>query len=225
MKKILLSAAALAVAVVACSQSVGVGLTTPEQQLHVRSATASEGILLDAVNPIVQLRQSNTPLPGFTSMGFLQLSGTDIRLGTNSANNSGKLVIRTNGNDRMWVDSAGSVTIGTSYKAASGYRLSVNGKIMSEGVRVQFDNAWPDYVFEKNYPLLSLKELDLFIQKEKHLPNVPAASKVAAEGIDLAEMDAKLLEKIEELSLYLIEMEKKNAALEKRLLLLEQHKH
>jgi hypothetical protein len=222
MKKLFLSAAVVIFIAPVYSQSVGVGLTAPEQQLHVRSATASEGILLEAVNPILQLRQSNTPLPGFSNTGFIQLNGDDIRLGTNSANNSGKLVIRTNGTDRMFVDSAGNVTLGTTYKAAAGYRLSVNGKIMAEGVRVQFDNAWPDYVFDKNYKLRSLTELDQFIQKEKHLPNIPSAAAVAAAGVDLGDMNSKLLEKIEELTLYIIEMDKKNKELEQRLLIVEQ---
>lgn len=102
----------------------------------------------------------------------------------------------------MWVDSAGNITMGSAYKVAAGYKLSVNGKIMLEGVRVQFDADWPDYVFDKGYKLRSLPELETFINLNKHLPNVPPAAEVGKKGIDLGEMNGKLLEKIEELTLY-----------------------
>ena len=93
------------------SNAAGIGVLSPEQQLHVRSATSSEGILLDAVNPILQLRQSNTPNPGYANKGFLQLSGDNLRIGTNSGNTDGKFVIRNNGADRLSVDAAGNVEV------------------------------------------------------------------------------------------------------------------
>ncbi len=190
------------------SGDAGIGVTTPEQRLHVRSANSSEGILLEAINPILQLRQSNTPLTGYTDKGFIQLNGEDIRLGTNSSNNSGKLVIRTNGSDRMWVDSAGNVTIGTAYKAASGYKFSVNGKIMAEEVRVQLDADWPDYVFSGDYKLMSLSELQKFIITHKHLPGILPASEIKANGIELGDTNKRMMEKIEELTLYILELKK-----------------
>lgn len=186
--------------------NAGIGLIVPEQQLHIRSSTASEGIILEAVNPILQLRQSNTPLEGYSNTGFLQLSGNDIRLGTNSSNNSGKLVIRTNGNDRMWVDSAGNVTIGFAYKAAQGYKLSVNGKIMAEEVRVQLDADWPDYVFAKEYKLMPLNDLRHFISRNKHLPGILPAVQVKDQGLDLADTQKRMMEKIEELTLYILQL-------------------
>ncbi|RYY49594.1 MAG: hypothetical protein EOO06_06740, partial [Chitinophagaceae bacterium] len=206
MKKLLSSFIAFFCFYASNAQSVGVGLTAPEQQLHVRSATASEGILLEAVNPILQLRQSNTPLPGFTNTGFLQLSGSDIRLGTNSANNSGKLVIRTNGADRMWVDSIGSVTIGSAYKAATGYKLSVNGRVMAEEVKVQLDADWPDYVFSPEYKLMPLKELRSFINANGHLPGILPAASIKENGLELGDTQKRMMEKIEELTLYILEL-------------------
>lgn len=184
----------------------GIGTTFPEQQLHVRSSAASEGILLEAVNPILQLRQSNTPLPGYENMGFIQLSGPDIRMGTNSSNNAGKLVIRTNGNDRMWVDSAGNVSIGSGYKVANGYKFSVNGKIMAEEVRVQLDGDWPDYVFAADYKPMPLNELQAFIKKNKHLPGILPATEMKTNGLALGDTQKRMMEKIEELTLYILEL-------------------
>jgi hypothetical protein len=75
---------------------------------------------------------------------------------------------------------------------------------------------WPDYVFEKNYKLKTIPELEVFLKENKHLPNVPSAAEVTKEGIDVATMNAKLLEKIEELSLYIIEQNKRIEALEQK---------
>ena len=72
---------------------------------------------------------------------------------------------------------------------------------------------WPDYVFNKNYKPRSLNELDQFIQTNKHLPELPSAREVQENGINLGDMDAKLLKKIEEITLYLIDQGKELNAL------------
>jgi len=97
------------------------------------------------------------------------------------------------------------------------YQLYVQGGILSEKVKVAVATSsdWSDYVFAKDYKLKSLKEVETFIQTNKHLPNIPSAQEVVKEGIDMAKMDAKLLEKIEELTLYMIEQDKKNTEQEK----------
>ncbi|HMI02909.1 MAG TPA: hypothetical protein VK541_10530 [Pedobacter sp.] len=99
----------------------------------------------------------------------------------------------------------------------SAYKLAVGGGIIAESVKVKPQTEWPDYVFEKGYPMLSLRELEAFIVKNKHLPEVPAAAEVKKEGLDLGEMDSKLLKKIEELTLYLIDLKKENETLKERL--------
>ncbi|WP_146105718.1 hypothetical protein [Apibacter adventoris] len=110
------------------------------------------------------------------------------------------------------------------------FRLFVKEGIRAELVQVDVasSNGWADYVFHDDYTLPSLMELEKFIQQNKHLPNIPSAKEVVVNGINLGEMDAKLLEKIEELTLYTIELEKKNTSnqekikeQEKRLQLLE----
>ena len=99
----------------------------------------------------------------------------------------------------------------------AGYALSVNGKIISEEVRVEADVSWPDYVFENKYPLIALTELESYINNNKHLPNIPSAQEVKKEGIALGDMNKRLLEKIEELTLYIIQQEKRLNMLQQRM--------
>lgn len=101
---------------------------------------------------------------------------------------------------------------------ATGYQLSVDGKIIAEEVKVQLSTSWPDYVFADDYRLLPIEELEKSIRQNKHLPNIPSAADVTAEkGIELGEMNRKLLEKVEELTLYIIQLKKENNSLEQRL--------
>lgn len=106
----------------------------------------------------------------------------------------------------------GNVAIGTT--PIANYKLAVDGKIRSREVLV--DNAnWADYVFLKDYNLPSLEEVQRHIQEKGHLINIPSAEEVRANGIELGEMNGLLLEKIEELTLYIIEMQKEIDALKK----------
>ncbi|MEM7551343.1 MAG: hypothetical protein AAF363_16805 [Bacteroidota bacterium] len=86
--------------------------------------------------------------------------------------------------------------------------LEVDGTIRSVEVIVEPRSSWPDYVFEEEYELTSLKETEAFIKENNHLPEVPSASEVAEEGIHLGEMNALLLKKIEELTLHTIQQQK-----------------
>ncbi|WP_421811668.1 fibronectin type III domain-containing protein [Flagellimonas sp.] len=88
-----------------------------------------------------------------------------------------------------------------------GYRLAVAGNVIAEGVKVELQGNWPDFVFEKDYDLPRLKEVKAFIAAYGHLPNIPSAQKVREEGIDLGDMNAKLLQKIEELTLYMLQQQ------------------
>lgn len=108
-----------------------------------------------------------------------------------------------------------AVGIGTRNLNGS-YKLFVKGGIVSDKIKVELctTTGWCDYVFEPTYQLRPLSEVEAFIQQHKHLPEVPSAAEVAENGIDVAEMDATLLKKIEELTLYVIELEKKIKALE-----------
>ncbi|WP_316810307.1 hypothetical protein [Pedobacter heparinus] len=100
---------------------------------------------------------------------------------------------------------AGKVGIGTTTPTE---KLSVNGKIRAHEIKVETAN-WPDYVFTKDYQLLSLQQTEQHIKEKGHLPGIPSAAEAKSNGIDLGEMNAKLLQKIEELTLHLIEQNKK----------------
>jgi hypothetical protein len=108
---------------------------------------------------------------------------------------------------RMVVDKSGNVCIGLT-AARAGCMLTVNGKIAAEEFEIVNDVTVPDYVFGKNYKLRSLKELENYINTNSHLPEVPSAEEVKQNGYKVAEMNNTLLKKVEELTLYLIEINK-----------------
>lgn len=104
----------------------------------------------------------------------------------------------------------GNIGIGTTNPQS---KLAVNGTITSKEVVVTID-GWSDFVFNKNYKLKNLEEVESFIKENNHLPDIPSESEVLENGIHLGEMDAKVLQKIEELTLYMIEMDKRINSLE-----------
>jgi hypothetical protein len=114
----------------------------------------------------------------------------------------------------------GGIGIGTT-SIPTGYKLAVNGKIIATEVLVELYSDWPDYVFNRKYNLLPLQELKKYIETNNHLPEVPAANEVKEEGINLGDMDAILLKKIEELTLYVISLKEENNILKKRMEKLE----
>jgi hypothetical protein len=123
------------------------------------------------------------------------------------------------GNQRLVIDNTGKARIGSATLTTPGtYKLYVEQGILTEKVVVAIANSteWADYVFAPGYHLTPLAEVEKFVNKNHHLPNVPSAREVVKNGVNLAAMDAKLLEKIEELTLYLIEQNAKNAELMNR---------
>ncbi len=104
------------------------------------------------------------------------------------------------------------------------YTLYVNGGIMSSEIWVKIPDQWSDFVFEDNYRLRPLSEVEEFIINNGHLPEIPSAEQVAEEGINMGQMDAKLLQKIEELTLYVIEQDKKIESLVQELKELKNNK-
>lgn len=101
----------------------------------------------------------------------------------------------------MSINAMGNVGIGT---ITPKERLSVNGNIRAKEIKVEAEN-WPDYVFYKDYELLSLPELQSYIKENGHLPEIPSAVKVEQEGFAIGDMNKRLLKKIEEFTLYLLE--------------------
>ena len=88
------------------------------------------------------------------------------------------------------------------------YTLNVNGKIIAEELRVDLSTSWPDYVFAQEYELKSIEEVEAHINEKHHLPGIPSAKEIEEDGLMVGDMQKRMMEKIEELTLYIIELNK-----------------
>ena len=133
---------------------------------------------------------------------------------------NGNRVVDLN-NSNIWFSTANSTSNGKMYlgstavypNATGNYRLFVEGGILTEKVKVALRSSanWADYVFANDYQLMPLSEVEAFVKTNKHLPGIDSAEQLAKEGIDVAAMQSKQMEKIEELTLYIIDQDKKIA--------------
>ncbi|HLP65068.1 hypothetical protein [Flavobacterium sp.] len=152
-----------------------------------------------------------------------QIASVDTSLYANNGSinqstttNNNRVVNMNNRN--IWFNTATSTAHGKIYlgstpnfpNATGNYKLFVEGGILTEKVKVALRGTanWADYVFDDNYKLMPLSDVEKFIRVNKHLPGVDSASDLAKDGLDVAEMQAKQMEKIEELTLYVIEQDK-----------------
>lgn len=136
------------------------------------------------------------------------MGGTSAGIGTFSPTN---MRIFAGGFSRILISEAtGNVGIGTDNPT---YKLSVVGNIRAKEVVVE--TGWADYVFDKKYKLAPLNEVERFILQNKHLPNIPSANEIEKTGLLLGDTQKKMMEKIEELTLYMIEANKRIEKLEK----------
>ncbi len=188
------------------SGNVGIGTTSPNTLLEVAGNTPTIRIS-DAVNNLPQLEF----LRGTGAFGSdaytdwrLYVTGGNFRfLRQDNAGNSGDAVtILTNGN----------VGIGTTNPGS--YKLAVKGKIAAQEVVVT-QNGWSDFVFNENYRLQPLNKVAEYVKQNKHLEGIPTAAEVKKNGVSVGDMQAKLLEKVEELTLYTIAMKKDCEAMQK----------
>jgi len=249
---------------------VGIGTTNPSSILTINST-----------DPILQLRSDDV------DKGFLQLVGADIKLGTNINNDYGRTIFRNNGTDRMVINYDGKVGIGTMFPFQTlslnattpslglsigeslygsisvdntskdlviekstlgsgkiiinasggtgwgvhmtednyfhyggglnpaGYPFSSQSRILAPDFVALAVNSWPDYVFANDYKLRPLTEVKKFIEKNKHLPNIPSAAQIEKEGIQLGDMSKRLIEKVEELTLYILQQQEQIDELKK----------
>ena len=109
--------------------------------------------------------------------------------------------------EAMRIASNGNVSVGTT--DSKGYKLAVAGSMIAEKIKVKLAGAWPDYVFDGSYNLPGLDSLETYIRDHKHLPGTVPAEEVERNGLDVAEMQRLQMQKIEELTLYVIELNKK----------------
>jgi hypothetical protein len=166
--------------------NVGIGTSNPLQRFTVQASGIG----------ITQEGGAGGPQIGF----FASLGGAYLQ----THNNFDLLFSTNNGSAQMILQKAtGNVGIGTSNPT---YKLSVNGNVRAKEVVVE--TGWADYVFDENYKLKDLSEVEKFIQQYKHLPNIPSATEIETKGLNLGEVQKKMMEKIEELTLYVIELKK-----------------
>jgi len=229
--------------------NVGIGTTLPYSNLHISGLGGS--VNGDDQNPIVGgglAVQANTGSRS-TNIGaqieFVIPANTD---GTNlwgqgriitvagsalGGDATGKMILGTRrsfnklGAGNQWyygddivIDGSGNVSIGTS--DAKGYKFAVAGSVVSESVVVKLKGSWPDYVFKKDYHLLSLSEIEEYIKQHQHLPEMPSAADVEKNGLNLGETNKLLTKKVEELTLFLIEKDKEIRSLKEKQQIFEQ---
>ncbi|TCI90161.1 hypothetical protein [Tenacibaculum sp. M341] len=176
--------------------NVGIGIATPEAGLDLRS---------------VERKAFRIYKKGLTDKYLSVWHGT-----------SGAVIepIKTNGTlshlylggydnpTNVYLSNKAGGTVGIGTTNTQGFKLGVNGKIAATEVKIAKYEHWADFVFEEDYDLPTLKEVEKHIEEKGHLENIPSAEEVKKDGFFLGEMDAKLLRKIEELMLYTIEQEK-----------------
>jgi hypothetical protein len=184
---------------------LGVSTNNPTAKFFINGIDdAATAMVINDNDPLIQLQQTGV------SKGYIQLDANDLVLATNISNNTGKVVLRTNNVDRLLVNPDGRIIVGspTGTSPAGSQMLKIRGGVQATDFTVTALAAWPDYVFADDYKLKSLEETEAFIKANKHLPNIPAAAVIEKEGFALGDMQKRMMEKIEELTLHLIEANK-----------------
>lgn len=213
---------------IASNGNVGIGITDPQKKLVVRGATEIGGSTESNSLKIQNFTSALAGIPGST-FGLQVIGPLHSHLVFDIPANDGNdgFYIRapstlgtnpTIDKTVFAVKGTGKTVIGNVSFSSNNYKLFVETGIMTEKVRVAVKNTteWADYVFDDDYKIMPIAELEDYISENKHLPNVPSAEDMVDRGLDVASMDSKLLEKIEEAYLYIIQLEKRIKELEKK---------
>lgn len=195
------------------SNSTGSNNTALGRKASQKNQSGSRNVSVGEDAGYGNLNGSNNVVIGYKA-GYLNTGGSNVFLGYGAGYNeigSNKLYIENSSNytPLIFGDFNTDVVGVNTTEIPSGYTFAVNGKTITEEVKVQLKDTWPDYVFKIDYDLPNLSEVEIYIQDNGHLKDIPSAREVEENGILLGEMDAKLLQKIEELTLYTIQQDNK----------------
>lgn len=199
---------------------IGVGTDNPTSKLQVHDGRIHITGTNSAGGPMIAF--GNTPPTAPADNGQWAIEYVDNTATTSGLNFWKPWPSTNNGNNFLFLNNNGQVGMGVdpvdfSNPATSNFRLHVRDGIITEKVKVELIANWPDFVFEDDYKMRTLKEVEEFIKANKHLPGVPSEQDVLENGINLGEMDATLLRKIEELTLYILKQNEKLETLTERL--------
>jgi len=204
--------------------NVGIGTSTPTERMDIIG-------LLKLSKALGGSNENNSPGLIFVSdddflFGGKHLNHYGLGAFTNGSSTQLKLYMSafyginffTWGKSRMTISENGNVGIGTDLiNNPNNYKLAVNGTIGAKEIKVETSSTtWPDFVFSDDYMLMPLKEVEAYISANKHLPQIPDANEIGKSGLDLGELIKLQMQKIEELTLYIIEQNKRIEKLEKQ---------
>jgi hypothetical protein len=190
--------------------NIGMGISAPVGKFQIatgyEAGLSTHGYLMlgteGGSNLVLDVNEIMARTNGVAANLNLQNEGGNVYIGDPAAFTSAH---------RLGVDGnaviTGNMRIGTTV-TPSGYKLAIDGKMICTEVLVRLVANWPDYVFNKTYKRAGLDEVEDFIKKNNHLPGIPSAKEIESTGISLGEMQKMQMEKIEELTLYIIDLKK-----------------
>lgn len=173
------------------SGKIGIGTINPDTKFHIEGTSSTYSRIANS--------------GGDTRLTFGAVTGRNIIYSHTFSGEAQTFKLQVNNENNFVINTNGSIGIGT--MTTGSHKLAIEGSIGAREIVVETD-TWSDFVFDKDYELKDLNEVENFIQENNHLPDIPSEKEVLENGVALGEMDAKLLQKIEELTLYMIEQNK-----------------